>query len=332
MPRNDTGSIPWLLRGVKSFFDTQGQIPASGFPSRDSNKAPYYGGSPAPGAPGAGGAQYVSPFQGRRDANIGLLRSRGYGIPSAAAAITTGLDSRGNIDRTQSDQYRAAMGQRSAAAGPAAPQYPSFPLTPQGQFERYFSSGSPEMDRYFGAASRGAGAPSSLADMNRLASLDTSKASPRDLATYYRAQSAAGQGNMEEIVAGLKQGLDPMKASAMEQWARHNQMLAYREYNKKFPGGAPAQSAAAATAFGAVPTPGSAAAEPVFNGALQGMDFNINPVAAPPGTQGQNPTDAVKYLQSAYTNEEPKTATEKVDALLGKWGMLPGQRSTMIGG
>ncbi|MFZ9617842.1 MAG: hypothetical protein ACO29Y_05960 [Holophagaceae bacterium] len=104
-----------------------------------------------------------------------------------------------------------------------------FPLTPEGQFGRYF--GGSEMDQYFGAASRGKGAPKTAEEALTLAS---GKGTPEGvgIATKYRAESAMGRGNMDEIVAAMG-----YKGSPMEQWARNNPMLAFREYNKKFPAG-----------------------------------------------------------------------------------------------
>jgi hypothetical protein len=119
------------------------------------------------------------------------------------------------------DEYRQQLSQYSPKV---------FPQTPGGQFERYFQS--PEMDQYFGAASRGKGAPGSVEAMTNLAS--QAKA-PLDapLASYYRAQSAAGRGAMPEVVGGLMQGLEGDKANAMKAWAEANPMLAYREFNKR---------------------------------------------------------------------------------------------------
>lgn len=119
------------------------------------------------------------------------------------------------------DEYRQQLSQYSPKV---------FPQTPGGQFERYFQS--PEMDQYFGAASRGKGAPGSMEAMTNLAS--QAKA-PLDapLASYYRAQSAAGRGAMPEVVGGLMQGLEGDKANAMKAWAEANPMLAYREFNKR---------------------------------------------------------------------------------------------------
>lgn len=53
------------------------------------------------------------------------------------------------------------------------------------------------------------------------------------LADYYAAQSAAGSGNMGEIVTGLTAGLDGQRAEAMKAWAQANPMLAFREYSRR---------------------------------------------------------------------------------------------------
>jgi hypothetical protein len=120
-------------------------------------------------------------------------------------------------DRTQSDLYK------------------QYALNPQGQFDRYF--GSSEMDPYFGAASRGAGAPKDLAAMQALAG-QTKAPTDTPLASYYRSQSAAGRGNMEEIISAMGyQG-------PMAEWARANPMLAQREYAKSGKASAPAENIA----------------------------------------------------------------------------------------
>lgn len=221
--------------------------------------------------------------------------------------LVTGLDRGGNIDRTQSDQYRAAMGQR----GPAAPAYPSFPLTPQGQFERYFSSGSPEMDRYFGAASRGAGAPKSLEEMQALAAQRTAPTSA-PLASYYRAQSAAGRGNMDEIVSALGY------TGAMAEWAKANPMLAQREYNKKFPGGrSTSPFEAGAISKLNVPVGAAFANEPLARGAgTQQEPSAMNPAFTSQDLlRGANP-----YEMSALMGQQPSGASQGMDTsqLYGK--------------
>lgn len=71
-------------------------------------------------------------------------------------------------------------------------------------------------------------------DMLELAQQQTAPADVK-LAEYYEAQRAVGLGAQDEILAGLTQGLDPAKAEAMKTWAKANPMLAYREYDKRFP-------------------------------------------------------------------------------------------------
>jgi hypothetical protein len=98
---------------------------------------------------------------------------------------------------------------------------PTFELTPEGQFERYFQT--PEFDYVFGAASRAAGAPTGVEEMLRLASqVKAEKEAP--LATYYRAQSAAGRGQMGDI----KEALGYAEGSDLAKWAEANPMLAQR--------------------------------------------------------------------------------------------------------
>ena len=57
------------------------------------------------------------------------------------------------------------------------------------------------------------------------------------LKDYYAAQQEVGERNIGEITSALGY----QKGSAMEQWAQKNQGLALREFNKKFPAGAPTQ-------------------------------------------------------------------------------------------
>ena len=104
-----------------------------------------------------------------------------------------------------------------------------FAMTPEGQFERYFKT--PEFDYVFGSGSRGKGAPADAAAMEKLA---FEQKAPMDapLATYYRAQSAAGRGNMPDIVAGITAGKGEKEAAALTKWAEANPMLAQRLYAK----------------------------------------------------------------------------------------------------
>jgi len=222
--------------------------------------------------------------------------------------ITTGTRDGVTPDRTQSDQYRAAMGQQAPQAAP------SFPLTPQGQFQRYFQS--PEMDQYFGAASRGQGAPANLQAMQQLAAQPQAPTTS-PLATYYRSQSAAGRGDMESIISTMG-----YKGTPMEQWAKANPMLAFREYNKKYPAGEPTtgpddQSMINAIKGGTFYAPSgtpmpfkdmsSAVPGTPYTGPIGVPNSTIagaaNAVPAPPGTQGATPPIADRTR--AFLNSNP---------------------------
>jgi hypothetical protein len=72
--------------------------------------------------------------------------------------------------------------------------------------------------------------------------LGQQQTAPKDakLADYYEAQRAAGIGAMDEVLAGLASVDDRYKEGGdLRKWAQANQGLALREYNKRFPGGAP---------------------------------------------------------------------------------------------
>jgi hypothetical protein len=98
-------------------------------------------------------------------------------------------------------------------------------MTQEGQFQRYFGTG--EMDPFFGAASRGAGAPKTSEEMMTLAAQQKAP-TETPLSTYYRSQSAAGRAEMPTIVEGLGYA----KGTPLAQWAEANPMLAKRLYEK----------------------------------------------------------------------------------------------------
>ncbi len=152
--------------------------------------------------------------------------------PRVDAATTQALDS----------GYATAAPQ-SAQVIPATPvQPPTFELSPEGQFQRYF--GTPEFDYVFGAASRGTGAPTTAEAMLALAKfIKAEKETP--LATYYRAQSAAGRGQMDEI----KKALGYAEGSDLAKWAEANPMLAQRLFAKKTQSSQPDELSAASKAM-----------------------------------------------------------------------------------
>lgn len=226
--------------------------------------------------------------------------------PAGARGIVQGVTRGGQVDRTQSDLYR------------------QYAMTPQGQFERYFSGG--EMDQYFGDASRGKGAPKDLEAMKALAG--QAKA-PTDtpLATYYRAQSAAGRGSMDEIISAMGyQG-------PMAEWAKANPMLAQREYAKKFPGGSATQFLGTE---GAAPTADYSAGA-FDTSALSGTDPINKPFELPGGAMTQGQAVSAPYFQAnamAAQKTNPQNASsqmpigERAEDFLQNLGVLktkPGQ-------
>lgn len=113
----------------------------------------------------------------------------------------------------------------ATGGGGGQPQFKAQPMTSEGQFTRYF--GTSEMDPFFGASSRGAGAPKTAEEMMTLA---TQQKAPMEtpLSTYYRSQSAAGRAEMPAITEGLGYA----KGTPLAQWAEANPMLAKRLFEK----------------------------------------------------------------------------------------------------
>jgi len=106
--------------------------------------------------------------------------------------------------------------------------YKQYAATPSGQFERYFKT--PEMDQYFGTASRGTAAPKDVAAMQALAGQAVAPGkTSEELSAFYRAQSAMGRAQMPEI----QKGLGYAEGSDMAKWAAANPMLAQRLYAKE---------------------------------------------------------------------------------------------------
>lgn len=218
---------------------------------------------------------------------LGRQRALQQALLSRVPAPGTSRGVLGTVDRSGTDIGGDGRGDETRALLSQYAPKPSFPLTPQGQFDRYFGT-SGEMDPYFGAASRGAGAPKNVQDMLALASQRTAPGStPQDLATYYRAQSAAGRGSMDEIVSGLTYGKTGKEAENLTAWAKANPMLAMREYNKRFPGGQPTMGtgelatteALQGTRYQGVGGQGFGAA--TAPGSVQGMD-STSALSVPP--------------------------------------------------
>ena len=228
--------------------------------------------------------------QNQADLNRKALLSR------VGSSIVTGLDERGAVDLTQSDEYKR------------------FAFTPEGQFDRYFKT--PEMDQYFGTDSRGAAAPKDVEAMQALAGRTVAPGkTPEELSAFYRAESAMGRAQMPQIQQAL--GYD--KGSALAKWAEANPMLAQRELVKR-------QSKEEAVGRPtAMTTYAGTAPEPVA-----GQDFSIaaNAVPAPWSQQGAKVSadfaEVTPYQMSKTTGEgmpQFQTTLSKAEDFLKRSGL-----------
>ena len=216
-------------------------------------------------------------------------------MQSGIAAADIGGDGRSDEARALASQY--------------APK--PFPMTPSGQFERYFKT--PEMDQYFGAASRGAAAPKDVAAMQALAGQTVAPGkTPEELSAFYRAESAMGRAQMPEI----QKQLGYEKGSNLAQWSEANPMLAQRLYAKEMGKREAAGQVTPGTTYAGVQ------AQP-----LGGEDFSraANSVPAPWNQQGAQVSSdfaGVVPFQAAKTTGEGmpafQTTGEKAAEFLTK--------------
>jgi hypothetical protein len=127
------------------------------------------------------------------------------------------------------------------------------------------------------------------------------------LKDYYAAQQEVGERNIGEITSALGY----QKGSPMEQWAQRNQGLAMREFNKKFPAGAPTQGpsddAIRAAISGGKFYPSEGSPSPVTKPPEFGTPANAVP--APPMQQGR--------AVSAPYDEAQRQAAEKTAGATG---------------
>lgn len=175
---------------------------------------------------------------------------------------------------------------RSDEARALASQYAPkpFPMTQEGQFDRYFKT--PEFDYVFGAQT-GKG-PKTAAE---LATLGTQRQAPTSapLSDYYRSQSALGRVNQEEIQKMYADRPD------LQKWAADNPMLAQREYVKRQGGRplAPDQE----TVMGDLGS--RAQSETGYTPQAFGMPANPVPPTQQPGPGGMDQGTRVSYFRGS---------------------------------
>ena len=217
-------------------------------------------------------------------AGLAAERSRpGAGFPEQQGLVF-GLDKNRNVDRRKSDLYK------------------QYAQTPEGQFERYFKT--QEMAPYFGTSFQGKGAPTSAQAMIDLAS-QVAAPTTAPLASFYAAQSATGRGSMDEIISAMG-----YKGTPMEQWAKSNPMLAFREYNKKFPAGAPTQGPTPA-----LPGPPMGEGDTVGQRALEAAQYQLS--GDEPASVRQRTDNFLAGVGNPVTPTEALNQGEAVDANRG---------------
>jgi hypothetical protein len=200
------GQFWGALQGIGRNLGRTGKYLSSEKAAQDYTKL-VSGQLPVFGRPAAAGTLGPNPLQGDPTGRY----IPGGGTPWIAAADIGG-DGRSDEARALASQY--------------APK--PFAFTPEGQFERYFKT--PEMDQYFGTASRGAAAPKDVEAMKALAGKTVAPGkTPEELSAFYRAESAMGRAQMPQIQEALRYKKD----SDLAKWAEANPMLAQRLYAKE---------------------------------------------------------------------------------------------------
>jgi hypothetical protein len=244
------GQFWGALQGIGRNLGRTGKYLSSEKAAQDYTKL-VSGQLPVFGRPAAAGTLGPNPLQGDPTGRY----IPGGGTPWIAA-VDIGGDGRSDEARALASQY--------------APK--PFAFTPEGQFERYFKT--PEMDQYFGAASRGASAPKDVEAMKALAGKTVAPGkTPEELSAFYRAESAMGRAQMPQI----QQALGYEKGSDLAKWAEANPMLAQRLYAKKMGEREAAGQAQPGTTYAGVTPP-----------PLGDESFSVaaNSVPAPWNTQG----------------------------------------------
>ena len=260
-----------------------------------------------------------------------------FGARSALAATGEGDPtlSRYGTPGTQTADYNAWR--RGGGGTPPPPLDLPAPITsPNTTFQRADEEYKTLLSQYGGTSG-----VQQLAGMQSLPTgfTPTGGKQAAGLEDYYAAQRAVGSKNIGEITGALA-SVDPryQKGGTLERWAIANPMLAMREYNEKFPAGAPttgpsdAEIAAAQKAGQLYSGAGSAQPSVVNQTSFAGIG---NAVPAPPQQQGAAvsapyaPANAIAAEKTAgatgmpnlQTTAQPQTTLDKVSGFLN--GITP---------
>lgn len=179
----------------------------------------------------------INQYEAARKSGFGIGRPANAGQIGPSTSLLTQGDPTGRYAPVsmQTEDYNAWRG----GGAPPAPALPSAgsrtPITsPNTTYQNADEEYKTLLSQYGGTSG-----VQQLAGMQSLPTgfTPTGGKQAAGLEDYYSAQRAVGSKNIGEITGALGY----QKGSPMEQWAKSNPMLAMREYNEKFPAGAPTQ-------------------------------------------------------------------------------------------
>lgn len=180
----------------------------------------------------------INQFEAARKSGFGIGRPANAGQIGPSTSLLTQGDPTGRYAPVsmQTSDYNAWRGGGGAPPAPILPPAGSrTPITsPNTTFQNADEEYKTLLSQYGGTSG-----VQQLAGMQSLPTgfTPTGGKQAAGLEDYYAAQRAVGSKNIGEITGALGY----QKGSPMEQWAKANPMLAMREYNEKFPAGAPTQ-------------------------------------------------------------------------------------------
>jgi len=234
-----------------------------------------------------------------------------FGARSASAATGEGDPtlSRYGTPGTQTADYNAWRG--GGGGAPLPLDLPRPITSPNTTFQRADEEYKTLLSQYGGTSG-----VQQLAGMQSLPTgfTPTGGKQAAGLEDYYAAQQAVGAKNIGEITGALAAS-DPryQKGGTLEQWAKANPMLAMREFNKKFPAGAPTQG----------PSDESIRAA-MGGGTYFPSEGSPSPIANPPSLAGQT---SFGNIANPVAPTKAWNQGAMVDANRGKENLVPQQEA-----